>query len=86
MLKRMMLYHKINKFYRAFGRNLDIVQGCITYKETNDDVVLLSVQYDLQQALEITATCCYPDIYTFDSWLRQLDAQITKFRERRHTL
>jgi hypothetical protein len=58
------------------------VQGTITYKELNDDIVLLSVQYDIAQVLEAYEDCFDEGTYALESCLHKLDAHITTFREK----
>lgn len=77
MLTKLMLLSKIRKFYRIFKDDLDIIQDKIKYTELNDNIVLLSIQYDIVQALD-AYDGCFCDAYALDTWLKKIDRDITK--------
>ena len=77
MLTKLMLLSKIRKFYRIFKDDLDIIQDKIQYKELNDNIVLLSIQYDITQALDAYEGCFCEDAEALDTWLKKIYNNIT---------
>lgn len=75
MLNKLLLTHKINKFYKIFGTELGVVP---THINTKDHNFLLGVQYDVLEAIE---SYDGDDQFGTTSWLKRLDTDIRNVLE-----
>lgn len=71
MLKRLVLCHKITKFYKIFGEALDIIP-CRTHMSDLTTDYLLGVKFDVAEALEAQANIFDEKLYPLDIWLQDL--------------
>ena len=76
MLKRLILCHKINKFYKIFGEVVGYKPDRVRVRDLSNDDCLMSVGFDIAEALEAQADCFCSEAYTMDRWLNKLYKEV----------
>ena len=71
MFKKIVLAHRINKFYKIFGEALN--SYChTTAKDLKDTDFILGVKLDILEALEAQRYTFNEKVYPIDKWLNNL--------------
>lgn len=70
-----MLCHKINKFYKTFGEVLGYQPPRIRVRDLTSDL-MMSVGFDIAEAIEAQSDCFYEESYALVCWLNKLYEEV----------
>lgn len=76
MLKRLILCYKLNKFYRIFGDAIGYKPPLIRMRDLYNDDCIMSVGFDIAEAIEAQSDCFYEDSYAMGAWLNKLYKEV----------
>lgn len=72
MLKKLWLCRNIRKFYKIFGKTLDVVPCRIRIKDLRQDGFLDGVRFDIAEIIESRQYLFYDFACPMDKWLDKL--------------
>lgn len=75
MLKRLILCHKINKFYKTFGEAIGYQPPRIRVRDLTSDL-MMSVGFDIAEAIEAQSDCFCSEAYALGHWLNKLYEEV----------
>jgi hypothetical protein len=81
MLKRLIVCHKLNKFYKQFWEVLGYGYDRITLRDLKHHGFLLDAQFAINEILEAQSDCFCEESYALNTRLNKLYNQLNTLKE-----